>query len=144
MEMIGARSSPFYREYMDHYAHERLEDALKALECALTSASIDTEGGRLEFGALTIQKGTLLHRLSRHSEAAAAFDQAAGMVDQLTFSAHMATFYARFGNDPIQAVAHAGRVLEILEAKRQNESLDDGDQYYFRAALEIKQKAGHR
>jgi hypothetical protein len=116
--------------------------ALAAIGEAIQSVSADTPSGRLEKGALILRKGIVLHRLNRTQDAATAFSEAERLVDAVTFSAHMAPFYARHGNDPEKALLHSRQVLTLLQEREKHGPLDDGDQYYRRAAIEIQDRGG--
>jgi tetratricopeptide (TPR) repeat protein len=139
--MSGMRSD-HYRSYMKHYARERFEEALAAIEGAIQSVPTDTPGDRLEKGALVLQRGVVLHRMNRPQEAVVVFSEAERLLDAVTFSAHMAPFYARHGNDPKEALLHSRRVLELLREREQHTPLDDGERYYRRAAIEIQTSGG--
>lgn len=139
--MSGLQSA-HYREYMRHYSSDRLEEALSALQAAAQTVTPTTPSKRLELGTLAFREGVILHRLSQADAAARAFSRAEQLLDRIAFAVEMATFCARFGNDPQEAIRNAEIVIQLLSDKERGGPLDDGDLYYRRLSNEIRMKQG--
>jgi tetratricopeptide (TPR) repeat protein len=133
-----------YRRYIRNFARGDYEEALAATDAALQATPAKTPGDRIMVGAMALDRGAVLQMLGRFADAQAEFLRGEALLDQLTYAARMAVFYAEIGGDLDKASHFCDTALRILAAKEATGQLDDGEAYYRRAMIEIREESTPR